>query len=359
MEVPTKIEPSLRNQAVRNKLKKHLNVPIKNFSLLETEYSSTLLEEQDFDELAEWDGYIRRIEDVASLLPVYYESVSDEEISHSKKELVNAIQKVYNYLKAVAHIPQITCQGLEAKYLHNCCIKKVINLKDMSIKICTADFPVIQAAVEDCVYSRLNKKRAPRLTDKAPQHSKNFDSDFTVNPVTVYVVYAPILCEKEHHDMCCVRARVLDTKGIPRIINVAKCKNCNNFFIHYTSLLQYHQQFKGIMLSLSSEYLTGVPCDEWGKEMHELAMLGYSVSQKSELNEQQRQNLLAYAIKNNTLGLTKHKIISHLNILIDRSFYNSKWSTARKKWERDLKFVMQLNESTEPIYNAILKNKGD
>lgn len=211
----------LRNFKVRNKLNNHLNVSIKDFSQPLVGYQANLLEEQDFEDGIEWLGYKKRLEYVEQTLFDYQHSTTDQERSASKKELVESINAVYRYLKTVAHIQPIVGQTVDAKYLHDSCTQKMINVHDFSIKICTSTLYSIQQAVEDCIYCRLKGKRIPRIHSPITQSVNDIDVDFTTTPVTVYVIYAPIKCEKDFHNISCVRASVYDTSNEKQIIHVA------------------------------------------------------------------------------------------------------------------------------------------
>lgn len=174
--------------------------------------------------------------------------------------------------------------------------------------------------------------------------------------IVVYVVNGQTACESKHKTST-VRAKVLTADKQEVIIEINRCNNCGIYFIRYSQLMAYHKKFDGISINISTKYMfLGTNNSIWGKAQSDLKLLGYSVSKHEALSTQKRRNILSSAIDNNTLGLTKTKIMSHLSNLIERALYNPKWCDASDIWEQDLKFVQSYKSENELLYvNVKLK----
>lgn len=77
----------------------------------------------------------------------------------------------------------------------------------------------------------------------------------------------------------------------------------------------------------------------WAQESI-LAEYGYTVSQKENLTEEERHNIIMEVIDND--DMTKYEIINHLEAMINLRQYQDKYRMAISKWEKDIEFVRKL-----------------
>ncbi len=178
--------------------------------------------------------------------------------------------------------------------------------------------------------------------------------------IVIYVTYGKLGCETKGHKVESAQAivKAKDTSE-PITISIEFCPKCDIYFINYQSLNAYQRKYHILLFRMAifpphKTLFEG----EWGREAHELKILGYSVAANSGLTISERREILTYAIDNNIFDLTKYKVKTHLEWLIRRGENNSHWIDSVPEWESDLLFVNNYNSKNEKLFtNAELARK--
>jgi hypothetical protein len=180
--------------------------------------------------------------------------------------------------------------------------------------------------------------------------------------IIIYVTYGKIGCEQKGHKTESAKAIVLSkSDNKPVTIDIEYCPQCNIYFINRTSLQIYQKIYHTLLfrMDIFPEHKEHFENNSWGRTKHELAILGYSVSDSSGLTSKERHEILQYAMDYNVLGLDKGKIKTHLEWLIRKGENNAQWEGCIPCWESDLQFVLDYcPEGEDTLYtNGVLQRK--
>ena len=171
----------------------------------------------------------------------------------------------------------------------------------------------------------------------------------------LYIHKGNIICEREHHDIVSVTARVpvVNNSGIIEI-NVNYCRDCDKCFINNNLYEHYrtNSNLPAIRFARTSENGTFPDgfSTNWSDESP-LHLLGYNVSQADGFSDAYRQNLLARIMDYG--AMTKQEIGSYLTFFISRAENQANMKTAISKWERDLQFVENYKINRQPKVKVI------
>lgn len=128
------------------------------------------------------------------------------------------------------------------------------------------------------------------------------------------------------------------------------CNKCNTFFI--TESVYHSLKSKGLFAcrvitkNINTNSTTGIYSN---LNQHSLLNeYGYNVSKNSEMTEKDRQNLLSFLIKSETMKLGV--IIGYLNYFIDSRENMTNMQEAVIKWKADREFVTSLKEKRNLIF---------
>lgn len=180
--------------------------------------------------------------------------------------------------------------------------------------------------------------------------------------IIIYVTYGKIGCQQKGHKTESAKAIVLSKQdNQPVTIDIEYCPQCNIYFINYTSLQMFQKEYHTLLfrMEIFPEHKDHFENNDWGRKAHELAILGYSVSDSNGLTTKVRHEILQYAMDYNVLGLDKGKIKTHLEWLIRKGENNIQWENCIPCWENDLKFVLNYCSKDEnTLYtNGVLKRR--
>lgn len=173
--------------------------------------------------------------------------------------------------------------------------------------------------------------------------------EFDVTKNVLYVYKGFIKCQRDHHNLICVNAKILSKNGKTIYLNVNYCKDCHQFFISHSEYLVYRSRY-GILIAKIVMLTNG----EYSNEIDYLAaesplkLCGYSVSQADGLSTQTRQELLRCLIQSNIINKTE--VIRYLSWFIQMNGQKFGNEIAKSKWESDLDFVRDLDISKQDTH---------
>lgn len=173
---------------------------------------------------------------------------------------------------------------------------------------------------------------------------EEFDNggEFDASKNILYVYKGFIKCQRDHHNLTCVNAKLRSKNGKYIYLNVNYCKDCKQFFISYSEYLHYRSMYgiliaKIVMIS-GGEYSNDI---DYLAAESPLKLCGYSVSQAEGLTAQARQDLLRELIQLDIIK--KNEVIRYLSWFIQMNGQKFGNEIARSKWESDLDYVRGLN----------------
>lgn len=167
---------------------------------------------------------------------------------------------------------------------------------------------------------------------------------------TLYVHKGRIKCENDNHPIEQATAILMDKYGSDIELNVSHCLKCNKFFIHYNVYQHYRKEYGSV---LGNIYMAkNGECHKIGYALAEespLKLCGYSVSEKDNLSQWERQNIIEACIESG--AMTKETVIRLLRWLIDVNGNKVGNELAYKKWCEDLDFALAYNTSNQNKYH--------
>ena len=212
---------------------------------------------------------------------------------------------------------------------------------------------------ESALYAWARKKEAALVQideldtqiDALQWRIEEFDNggEFDVSKNILYVYKGFIKCQRDHHNLTSVNAKLLTKNGKPIYLNVNYCKDCKQFFISYSEYLHYRAMYgvliaKIVMIS-NGEYSSDI---DYLAAESPLKLCGYSVSQAEGLTTQARQDLLRELIELDIIKKTE--VIRYLSWFIQMNGQKFGNEIARSKWESDLDYVRGLNTTKQDTH---------
>lgn len=180
---------------------------------------------------------------------------------------------------------------------------------------------------------------------------EEFDNggEFDASKNILYVYKGFIKCQRDHHNLTCVNAKLRSKNGKYIYLNVNYCKDCKQFFISYSEYLHYRSMYgiliaKIVMIS-NGEYSNDI---DYLAAESPLKLCGYSVSQAEGLTAQARQDLLRELIQLDIIKKTE--VIRYLSWFIQMNGQKFGNEIARSKWESDLDYVRGLNTAKQDTH---------
>lgn len=131
-------------------------------------------------------------------------------------------------------------------------------------------------------------------------------------------------------------------------INVQYCPICNKYYINSEQHRSFSHKYGLPMVRLMCDNSERISVDfsQW-KEESILHSMGYNVSEKDNLSDEERRKKLLHAIKTKTL--TKTEVISFLEFLKYRNEGKRYFENACAKWEDDARFIRNYNMENQKI----------
>lgn len=180
---------------------------------------------------------------------------------------------------------------------------------------------------------------------------EEFDNggEFDASKNILYVYKGFIKCQRDHHNLTCVNAKIRSKNGKYIYLNVNYCTDCKQFFISYSEYLHYRSMYgiliaKIVMIS-NGEYSNDI---DYLAAESPLKLCGYSVSQAEGLTAQARQDLLRELIQLDIIKKTE--VIRYLSWFIQMNGQKFGNEIARSKWESDLDYVRGLNTAKQDTH---------
>ena len=180
---------------------------------------------------------------------------------------------------------------------------------------------------------------------------EEFDNggEFDASKNILYVYKGFIKCQRDHHNLTCVNAKIRSKNGKYIYLNVNYCKDCKQFFISYSEYLHYRSMYgiliaKIVMIS-NGEYSNDI---DYLAAESPLKLCGYSVSQAEGLTAQARQDLLRELIQLDIIKKTE--VIRYLSWFIQMNGQKFGNEIARSKWESDLDYIRGLNTAKQDTH---------
>lgn len=173
--------------------------------------------------------------------------------------------------------------------------------------------------------------------------------EFDVSKNILYVYKGFIKCQRDHHNLTCVNAKLPSKNGKCIYLNVNYCKDCKQFFISYSEYLHYRAMY-GILIAKIIMITNGEYTHDTDYLASEspLKLCGYSVSQSEGLTAQTRQDLLRELIQLDIIK--KPEVIRYLSWFIQMNGQKFGNEIARSKWEADLDYVRGLGISKQETH---------
>ena len=166
--------------------------------------------------------------------------------------------------------------------------------------------------------------------------------EYDKKPLYVYLNLASIKCTKfEKHLSESVTITTINSEGKIVTFNAFQCQKCSKLYSDYKTVKKYFADLKYPLIKLKFEDESVVNL----RKFSELSIYGYSVGEHNAFTEQQRHDLLASIIYNQLLS--KEKILSHLQWLIQFNGKKDDCKEALKKWKRDYDFVVNFNKDVK------------
>lgn len=206
--------------------------------------------------------------------------------------------------------------------------------------------------------------RIPQTPSDQHHSPTTGNSDFLIKPQDFIVRVQTFNCSNKNHTLLPIQAELLtrsfDGKSLSSIlIPAGYCKECKHFYILSSIFMQKSLFMKGALCDVVFEkdlhtYLLTRRIDS-GKLAQESIMkkCGYTVSNMTGLNDQERSNLLGQIIKHGILS--QKEVESFLNWLIHLNSTNPLQTEAVAKWRDDLESISKKAKGTiVPIHRIIL-----
>ena len=188
-----------------------------------------------------------------------------------------------------------------------------------------------------------NKDNATKNSEKEIKHAEKRKR---VDNVTVIVLTDNRKCIHGNHPVKDLYANIklVDKRGNIKDVKIlsAYCEACDAYFVLKRDFKRIKQE--GVLLcqieDKSASHLSKYEKYEvsYNSESR-IHMLGYNVSQIRGYTDKQRKVILANIIENT--NISKHEILSIIDVNIARHKTQENYSIAVKKWECDRKFVSE------------------
>ena len=155
----------------------------------------------------------------------------------------------------------------------------------------------------------------------------------------LYVHKGTIPCQQDNHNVVAATAVLLGKTDQPIKLAVNYCKDCNRFFINYTSYEVYKNKY-GILIGnivLEAEG-SNIFSDVMLAEESPLKLCGYSVNQQDGYSKETRWHIISKIIDRGIMS--KSAVVRYLEYFI---YINGKKKSnylALSKWKEDLKFTL-------------------
>ena len=164
---------------------------------------------------------------------------------------------------------------------------------------------------------------------------------------TLYIYKGQPKCAENGHEVIQVTATMIGFDNREIKINVSYCRNCDRFFISYTTYELYRNRY-GIMLGnlvLEGGKYQGEFNDVVLAEASPLKLCGYTVNQSDGYTAEQRRYIIATIISRGIMS--KGEVIRYLEYFININGRRTGNELALSKWKDDLAFTLQYDSKNQ------------
>lgn len=268
-------------------------------------------------------------------LPPIIEICKNDNLSPAQRKTLNAfVNKVYMYDRMVSRPSSGDIERAKES------LSRIVSAKNASIeaKETAKDKDDHKGKVKGSA-----ENRSPSRDNKPAETMDLSPKDF--------VVIASILkCTHAGHSVSDIIAKIKVRKRSGTIeeieVPASYCKDCGCCYILSTEYDRIVAIGTPICTIINETTLTKIKHGEYkGKTESLLYALGYNVSAKEDLVDEQRQLILVSAIENGLI--TQGEIMSHLSFLITFGQNNKNKEKALPKWENDLAFISEYKSDKE------------
>lgn len=195
-----------------------------------------------------------------------------------------------------------------------------------------------------------------KLLRSIVMHSRYFSENQDAAEIWIYSMKMP--CPRHPKSIESVTACIPVT-GTSRAcqINVYYCPVCRKYYINSKQYHDFAQRYglPNVRLKVDRSDDHAVDFSAWREESI-LHVMGYNVSDKDGLSDDERHKILLHAL--NTKTLSKSEIISFLEFLQYRNEGNLRFDNACSKWHEDADFVRNYSLDTQRKVTGKFKAKN-
>lgn len=164
---------------------------------------------------------------------------------------------------------------------------------------------------------------------------------------TLYIYKGHPKCAENGHNVIQVTATMIGFDNREIKINVSYCRDCDRFFISYTTYELYRNRY-GIMLGnlvLEGGKYQGEFNDVVLAEASPLKLCGYTVNQSDAYTAEQRRYIISTIISRGIMS--KGEVIRYLEYFININGRRTGNELALSKWKDDLAFTLQYDSKNQ------------
>ena len=175
--------------------------------------------------------------------------------------------------------------------------------------------------------------------------------DFRNNKTILWVCKYQQTCNQRKHATTTVTGILFRGDSIPFNqveVTIQYCYACNEYFIsdeQFDIYRKRHPHLLGNFVFVSSLQNRGISLNLKDQES-KLHLNGYNVSQKDNLNDNERHCILAFIIQKDILR--KSEVIYYLSMFINRAKNKANMQKAVSKWNNDLNWVTTYDFDNQP-----------
>ena len=128
-------------------------------------------------------------------------------------------------------------------------------------------------------------------------------------------------------------------------MTVNYCKNCNKFFVNYTTYQLYREQYGILIGNFQFDSDDFVAPNGFLSEFSPLKLCGYSVSQIEGYSDYERQYIISKIIDKKIMS--KSDIVRYLEYFIHMNGKKKGNEIALSKWKSDLEYTLSYNTESQ------------
>lgn len=277
----------------------------------------------------------------------------DINIQYNKLNHMKKPPKKRNKNKTIEIIPSENIKNTK----HSVDIKVVKDCIYFKNKICTYfnDFcnPYSVRCKKQYIFSK-SKDSTSTITNKYvdTKNKSNLKINIKEQPLKTIVLSHNKKCVYEEHNLSDIKAIIRVLTPSLKVVNIyvlaAHCKECNQYIILKSDFKKIKQ--KGVLLCKvideTPEHISKHKHTSYSTTESRIHSLGYNVIKQYGYTFEQRKMILANIMEN--YNISKHEILSMLDMNIARKVNLSNYDDAVHKWQQDRDFVANYESGDIP-----------